>query len=84
MRSTCRNLIAVVLLTAAAGIAFAQETPQQPPPPLPVPEKQQQPAPKYSRGYYRLYVEHVMQADRGCDLDFLIGSSGSIVDRESH
>lgn len=46
MRSTCRNLIAVVLLTAAAGIAFAQETPpQQPLPPLPVPEKQQQPAP---------------------------------------
>ncbi|MEP6885979.1 MAG: IlvD/Edd family dehydratase [Gammaproteobacteria bacterium] len=40
--------------------------------------------PKYSRGYYRLYVEHVMQADRGCDLDFLTGSSGSTVDRESH
>jgi dehydratase ilvD1 len=39
---------------------------------------------KYSRGYYRLYVEHVMQADRGCDLDFLTGSSGSTVDRESH
>jgi dihydroxy-acid dehydratase len=40
--------------------------------------------PKYSRGYYRLYVEHVMQADRGCDLDFLIGASGSTVERESH
>jgi dehydratase ilvD1 len=40
--------------------------------------------PKYSRGYYRLYVDHVMQADRGCDLDFLTGSSGSTVDRESH
>jgi dihydroxy-acid dehydratase len=40
--------------------------------------------PKYSRGYYRLYVEHVMQADHGCDLDFLTGSSGSIVERESH
>jgi dehydratase ilvD1 len=39
---------------------------------------------KYSRGYYRLYVEHVMQADRGCDLDFLTGASGSVVDRESH
>ena len=46
--------------------------------------KRRRPAPKYSRGYYRLYVEHVMQADRGCDLDFLIGSSGSTVDRESH
>jgi dihydroxy-acid dehydratase len=39
---------------------------------------------KYSRGYYRLYIEHVMQADRGCDLDFLTGSSGSTVERESH
>jgi len=39
---------------------------------------------KYSRGYYRLYVEHVQQADRGCDLDFLTGASGSTVERESH
>ena len=39
---------------------------------------------KYSRGYYQLYIEHVMQADRGCDLDFLTGSSGSTVERESH
>jgi dihydroxy-acid dehydratase len=46
--------------------------------------QQRQLPPKYSRGYYRLYVEHVMQADRGCDLDFLTGSSGSTVDRESH
>ena len=46
--------------------------------------RRDRPAPKHSRGYYRLYVEHVMQADRGCDLDFLIGSSGSTVDRESH
>jgi dihydroxy-acid dehydratase len=46
--------------------------------------RQRQLPPKYSRGYYRLYVEHVMQADRGCDLDFLTGSSGSTVDRESH
>jgi dihydroxy-acid dehydratase len=46
--------------------------------------KQDRPPPKYSRGYYRLYVQHVMQADRGCDLDFLVGASGSVVDRESH
>jgi dehydratase ilvD1 len=46
--------------------------------------KQRQTPSKYSRGYYRLYLEHVMQADRGCDLDFLTGSSGSTVDRESH
>jgi dihydroxy-acid dehydratase len=42
------------------------------------------PPPKYTRGYYRLYSEHVLQADRGCDLDFLTGASGSVVERESH
>jgi dehydratase ilvD1 len=42
------------------------------------------PTPKYSRGYYQLYVQHVTQADQGCDLDFLTGASGSTVDRESH
>jgi dehydratase ilvD1 len=36
------------------------------------------------RGYARLYVEHVMQANEGCDLDFLRGASGSVVERESH
>jgi dehydratase ilvD1 len=46
--------------------------------------KREPPAPKYSRGYYQLYVQHVMQADQGCDLDFLVGASGSVVDRESH
>jgi dihydroxyacid dehydratase/phosphogluconate dehydratase len=46
--------------------------------------KQAPPPPKYSRGYYQLYVQHVMQADQGCDLDFLVGASGSVVDRESH
>ncbi len=42
------------------------------------------PAPKYTRGYYKLYLDHVLQADRGCDLDFLVGASGSDVQRESH
>jgi dihydroxy-acid dehydratase len=42
------------------------------------------PPQKYTRGYYRLYTEHVLQADRGCDLDFLTGASGSTVERESH
>jgi dihydroxy-acid dehydratase len=37
-----------------------------------------------SRGWEQLYVEHVMQADTGADLDFLLGSSGSAVSRESH
>ena len=37
-----------------------------------------------ARGWARLYVEHVLQADTGADLDFLLGSSGSEVSRESH
>jgi len=37
-----------------------------------------------SRGWERLYVDHVTQADTGADLDFLLGSSGSEVSRESH
>jgi len=36
------------------------------------------------RGWERLYVEHVRQADTGADLDFLTGASGSQVARESH
>lgn len=39
---------------------------------------------KPRRGWERLYVDHVLQADRGVDLDFLVGSSGSAVARESH
>src|SRR5687767_584564 len=37
-----------------------------------------------ARGYYKLYVEHVQQADKGCDLDFLVGGSGTTVTRDSH
>jgi len=36
------------------------------------------------RGYYKLYVEHVLQADQGADLDFLVGASGAAVPRDSH
>ena len=39
---------------------------------------------KPNRGWQKLYVDHVLQADTGCDLDFLVGSSGSQVTRESH
>jgi dihydroxy-acid dehydratase len=39
---------------------------------------------KPERGWQRLYVEHVTQADTGADLDFLVGASGSEVHRESH
>ena len=35
-------------------------------------------------GWERLYVDHVLQADTGADLDFLRGSRGSDVSRESH
>ena len=38
----------------------------------------------YSRGYARLYVEHVLQADKGADLDFLVGASGAQVPRDNH
>jgi len=40
--------------------------------------------PAYDRGWYKLYIDHVTQADEGADLDFLRGSSGSVVTRESH
>jgi dihydroxy-acid dehydratase len=36
------------------------------------------------RGWQKLYIEHVQGADTGADLDFLVGSSGSKVTRESH
>jgi L-arabonate dehydrase len=35
-------------------------------------------------GYQRLYFEHVLQADTGADLDFLVGCRGNVVTRESH
>ena len=35
-------------------------------------------------GYRRLFVEHVMQADEGCDFDFLVGCRGAEVPRHSH
>ena len=39
---------------------------------------------KPRRGWEQLYVDHVLQADTGADLDFLRGSSGDQVTRESH
>jgi dihydroxy-acid dehydratase len=39
---------------------------------------------KPARGWERLYVDHVLQADTGADLDFLRGATGSTVARESH
>ena len=42
------------------------------------------PPPPPERGWVRLYVEHVQQADKGADLDFLVGHSGAAVARDSH
>ena len=41
-------------------------------------------APHYSRGYAKLYTDHVLQADKGADLDFLVGKDTRPVTRESH
>jgi dihydroxy-acid dehydratase len=38
----------------------------------------------FSRGYARLYVDHVQQASEGADLDFLRGASGAAVPRDNH
>ena len=37
-----------------------------------------------ARGWAKLYIDTVLQAHRGADLDFLVGASGSEVARESH
>ena len=42
------------------------------------------PAPRPNRGWLKLYADHVMQADKGADLDFLVGHSGAAVPRDSH
>jgi dihydroxy-acid dehydratase/L-arabonate dehydrase len=40
--------------------------------------------PEDASGYRKLYVEHVLQADQGCDFDFLVGCRGADVPRHSH
>ncbi len=40
--------------------------------------------PHYTRGYAKMYVDHVLQADQGADLDFLVGKDTRPVTRESH
>lgn len=42
------------------------------------------PAPVPSGGYVQLYVKHVQQADKGADLDFLLGCRGHGIPRDSH
>jgi dihydroxy-acid dehydratase len=42
------------------------------------------PVPEMDGGYQKLYVDHVLQADKGADLDFLVGCRGAAVPRDSH
>ena len=42
------------------------------------------PEPSMKGGYQSLYIERVMQADKGADFDFLVGCRGAAVARESH
>jgi len=42
------------------------------------------PPPPLSSGYWKLYVDHVLQADEGADLDFLVGKRGAFVPKDNH
>ena len=42
------------------------------------------PLPDYERGYIKLYIDHVLGADKGADLDFLVGNDKRVPQRESH
>ncbi|HEY0857911.1 MAG TPA: IlvD/Edd family dehydratase [Albitalea sp.] len=42
------------------------------------------PPPKLASGYWKLYTDHVLQADEGADLDFLVGKRGAFVPRDNH
>jgi len=47
-------------------------------------KKWKAPNPMADRGYVKIYIDHVTQADEGVDLDFLVGGSGTPLLRESH
>jgi dihydroxy-acid dehydratase len=42
------------------------------------------PEPAMGSGYSKLYIDHVLQADEGVDMDFLVGKRGSAVPRDNH
>ena len=42
------------------------------------------PKPALDSGYWKLYIDHVLQADQGADLDFLVGQRGAFVPRDNH
>ncbi len=42
------------------------------------------PKPALDSGYWKLYIDHVLQADQGADLDFLVGRRGAFVPKDNH
>jgi L-arabonate dehydrase len=42
------------------------------------------PTPRLTSGYWKLYIDHVLQADEGADLDFLVGQRGAFVPKDNH
>ena len=42
------------------------------------------PTPPLDSGYWKLYIDHVLQADQGADLDFLVGRRGAFVPKDNH
>ena len=44
----------------------------------------QPPKPALDSGYWKLYIDHVLQADEGADLDFLVGQRGAFVPKDNH
>ena len=42
------------------------------------------PTPRYTRGYGLMFSEHVMQAQHGCDFDFLVGNDPVPTHAEMH
>ena len=42
------------------------------------------PVPQLDSGYWKLYIDHVLQADEGADLDFLRGRRGAFVPKDNH
>ena len=42
------------------------------------------PEPPLKSGYWKLYVDTVLQADEGCDLNFLVGKRGAFVPKDNH
>ena len=42
------------------------------------------PEPPLNSGYWKLYIDHVLQADEGADLDFLVGQRGAFVPKDNH